>query len=54
VRVVDPVDVVSRDLLLVVHAELQRVPKVRAVADAAAAAIEANLDLLAGKRPRRP
>jgi DNA-binding transcriptional LysR family regulator len=51
VRVVDPAEVMTRELLLVVHAELQRVPRVRAVADWLIEIMTRHADLLAGDRP---
>jgi DNA-binding transcriptional LysR family regulator len=53
VRVVEPAELNTRELLLVVHAELQRVPRVRAVADWVIELMATNADLLSGQRPVR-
>jgi DNA-binding transcriptional LysR family regulator len=51
VRVADPAEIMTRELLLVVHAELQRVPRVRAVADWVIDLMTRHAELLAGERP---
>jgi DNA-binding transcriptional LysR family regulator len=49
VRVVEPEELTTRDLLLVVHTDLQRVPRVRAVADWVIDLMDKHADLLAGR-----
>jgi DNA-binding transcriptional LysR family regulator len=52
VRVLPPTELATRELLMVVHTELQRVPRVRAVADWVVDLMTANADLLSGERPQ--
>lgn len=51
VRVVEPAELSTRELLLVVHTELQRVPRVRAVVDWVVDVTSTCADLLSGERP---
>jgi DNA-binding transcriptional LysR family regulator len=52
VRVISPAEFATRELLMVVHTELQRVPRVRAVADWIVELMTTNADLMSGERPQ--
>jgi DNA-binding transcriptional LysR family regulator len=52
VRIVDPAELATRELLMVVHAELQKVPRVRAVADWIVDITSQDADLISGQRPQ--
>jgi DNA-binding transcriptional LysR family regulator len=52
VRVIQPAEFATRELLMVVHTELQRVPRVRAVADWIVELMTTNADLMSGERPQ--